>query len=67
MRFRQANERTVPFSEVKPERFDPVALLEPANPHDKARLDEMRRSFMEDSPLPGEPGAELPRQLRGNK
>lgn len=59
-RFRQADEHTIPFSEMKPERFDPVRLLDPVT--DKRRLAEMRRAFMEESPLP-----EIARQLRGNK
>jgi hypothetical protein len=66
-RFRQANDRTIPFSEIKPERFEPARLLDPADPHDKRKLDEMRRAFMEDAPLPEEIEAERPRQLRGNR
>lgn len=64
-RFRQANDRTIPFSEIKPERFDPVRLLDPADPASKRRLAEMRRVFMEEIPLPEEIAP--PRQLRTNK
>lgn len=60
MRFRQADDKTIPFSEIKPERFDPVRLLDPVL--DKRRLDEMRREFMEEIPEP-----ETPMQLRGRK
>lgn len=64
-RFRQADDRTIPFSELKPERFDPVRLLDPANPADRRRLDEMRRVFMAEIPMADE--FEGPRQTRGNR
>lgn len=64
-RFRQADDHTIPYSELKPERFDPARLLDPVE--DKAKLDEMRRLFMEEIPLPEEIEADRPRQLRGNK
>lgn len=66
-RFRQPTPDTIPFSEIKPERFDPVRLLDPSDPADKRRLDGMRRAFMEEIPLPEEIEAERPRQLRGNR
>lgn len=65
MRFRQADERTIPYSEVRPDRFDPVALLDPTNAADRRKLDELRRVFMEEIPLPEE--LDGPRQLRGRK
>lgn len=64
-RFRQATPDTIPFSEIKPERFDPVRLMDPADPASKRRLDEMRRVFMEEIPLPEE--IERLRQVRTNK
>lgn len=63
-RFRQADDRTIPFSEIKPERFDPRVLGEP---QDKRRADELRRVFMEEIPLLGEVEFDAPRQLKGNR
>lgn len=58
-RFRQANDRTIPFSDIKPERFEPVVS--------ESQRAERRRVFMEEIPLPEELARERPRQLRGNK
>lgn len=57
-RFRQADDHTIPFSEIKPERFDRIALNE-------GQRAERRRIFMEEIPLPEE--IDRPRQIKGNK
>ena len=46
-RFRQADDRTIPFSEIKPERLAPV------DPRlaDRRRLDALRGDLREDIPL----------------
>lgn len=67
-RFRAAEEPPIPFSEIRPERFDPMRLLDDlTDERRQRRIDEMRRVFMEEIPLPAEIERDRPRQKRGNR
>jgi hypothetical protein len=66
-RFRSADEPAVPYSELRPERFDPFGIIDPSCADGRRRLDEMRRIFMQEIPLPEEIARDRPRQRRGNR